>query len=340
MKIYPRSENGIFMLRYTDPRTNRTRRVSTGKRTRKEAEAWAQQFMSENKIASRNSYRKTLGESLWDTYRRVWRYQKSGDRTYHKISLIDRKIGSKLIDQINYEWLNDWVESEYMTGRKPPTVFRDINLISRTLREAHRLEWIDNMPPMPRAPKFNNEKYRWVSDDEEQIILDFFARNQHLRLHDVLLHLVPFLIETGMRLSEARNLPSGLITPTQAAVMDAKNGKNRTVPITSRAHEAWMKLSAIEEWDTDPRRRPRTFRLSQQFGYARDKMGIPDISLHTLRHTCATRLLASGFDLYRVATWLGHSDVSVTQRYAHVQESDLLQGAALLEQRRANLLHK
>lgn len=41
---------------------------------------------------------------------------------------------------------------------------------------------------------------------------------------------------------------------------------------------------------------------------------------HLLRHTFASRAAQAGVSLYKLAAWLGHSDVRTTQRYAHLQE--------------------
>ena len=41
------------------------------------------------------------------------------------------------------------------------------------------------------------------------------------------------------------------------------------------------------------------------------------VSTHVLRHTCATRLLAQGVDIYTVSRHLGHSNVATTDRYLH-----------------------
>lgn len=48
---------------------------------------------------------------------------------------------------------------------------------------------------------------------------------------------------------------------------------------------------------------------------------IKKVRFHDLRHSSATMLLSLGFSLEDIKAWLGHSDISTTQRYAHYLDS-------------------
>ena len=61
-------------------------------------------------------------------------------------------------------------------------------------------------------------------------------------------------------------------------------------------------------------------------------LNIDDVTLHTLRHTCLTRLAQGGMGLLQLQQWAGHSDPKITaDRYVHLRPNDLVGGLDILE---------
>jgi integrase len=118
-----------------------------------------------------------------------------------------------------------------------------------------------------------------------------------------------------------------------------KSDKPRMVPMTQTLVDMIPALNAqaLPDKDTGV---SRWFPLDASAWYMwsniRDdvkKLGsdIDDVGLHTLRHTCITRLALGGMELQRLSMWAGHSDVSITsKRYSHLDVAALLGGKAIL----------
>jgi integrase len=93
-----------------------------------------------------------------------------------------------------------------------------------------------------------------------------------------------------------------------------------------RARQKEMKLllgSAYSDsdyictWDDGRLIRPEY--LSRTFKALLKDSDLPVIRYHDLRHSSASLLIANGFNLKQIQEWLGHSSITTTNRYAHLQ---------------------
>jgi integrase len=67
--------------------------------------------------------------------------------------------------------------------------------------------------------------------------------------------------------------------------------------------------------------------------------GIEDFHFHDLRHTFASNMLLSGASLKDVKEMMGHSDISMTDRYSHLTLTHKLQKQTILADHYLNGAH-
>lgn len=148
--------------------------------------------------------------------------------------------------------------------------------------------------------------------------------------------LLEFLYGSGARISEAVTLtPDALDFEARSVLLRGKGGKQRHVPLGSyaiAALEAYFVrarpglLAARKGAGAVPREvflNARGGALSRQSAWgivsaAAERVGVVDVSPHTLRHSFATHLLEGGADVRVVQELLGHASVTTTQIYTHV----------------------
>ncbi|MCZ6778837.1 MAG: site-specific integrase, partial [Acidobacteria bacterium] len=110
-----------------------------------------------------------------------------------------------------------------------------------------------------------------------------------------------------------------------------KSAKARAVPMTLRLREALRNLpishsEAARDWVfTRYGKHMRCIRTAFANAVKRAGLG-PDVTFHTLRHTFASWYVMAGGDIYRLKDYLGHSEIKMTMRYAHLSPSYRKQG--------------
>ena len=314
MNLKPRSENGIYELRYNG------RRISTGERDYEKAKRAAKVIIqNEGKKPSRRGSRWTLGEALKDTYERIWQHSKSEKEVRYRIGKMSREDGHVDCLDIDYAWLNAYVEKLRERGESNATINRKLSCISKALGEAVKLGFVDARPPIPKQRE-TSKKLRWVNHEEQRHLseetVNLFPRPEA----EFMAALIHSLAYTGARISEfIKAVRLGSYNTRQMTFLDTKNGRDRAIPLVPQIMP-FVKIceSFVLDWP-----KVNVNWCERRFARLRNHCGYPDVTLHTLRHTCASRQVQAGVDLYRVRDWLGHSSITTTERYAHLAPSSL-----------------
>jgi integrase len=147
--------------------------------------------------------------------------------------------------------------------------------------------------------------------------------------------IVQFAVLTGMRRGEITNLrwknidlDKKIIHVVSSPTFRTKAGKKRIVPI----HKKLMPILK-SRFNVDPEkyvfthchRKVKESYVTHKFSDYKTISGIQKKGLHfhSLRHTFASWLVQEGVSLYEVQRLLGHSNISVTEIYSHLQPCQL-----------------
>lgn len=189
-----------------------------------------------------------------------------------------------------------------------------------------------------RLPKVDNEKQRYLTVDEEKKLLSEVLKRTK-QAHDMAL----VSLDAGLRFGEIASLTWGAVEVENGLlrVLDTKSGRDRNVPMTNRLKSLFESMTAGKPAELIF---PNSKGKVQQQIPSAFKRGLADAKLnegiknrkmrasfHTLRHTCASRMVQAGVDLYRVQRLLGHSTPIMTARYSKLADDDLRAAVQAME---------
>jgi len=143
--------------------------------------------------------------------------------------------------------------------------------------------------------------------------------------------MILLMYRAGLRVSEVTNLQCAQVDWVEGTVrVIGKGDKERLVPLEVPV------ISALEQWKAIKPKAKTLFctlqggKLNRRYLNAMlerycHRTQIEHINPHTLRHTYATELLSDGLNIREVQQILGHSDLSTTMIYTHVNPVEIKQ---------------
>jgi integrase len=212
------------------------------------------------------------------------------------------------------------------------TVANELSVLRHMLRLARRWGYLDAAPEivLPRTPR---GRLRYLDTDEIGRLLDACRQSRNR----VLAAVVVLALHTGMRKGEILGLEWERVDLSSARIrlLQTKSGEPRGVPINRAVYDVLIAL------EPDPvRRQGRCFpagndrrgsQIRTAFEAALVRAGITGFRFHDLRHTAASHLVMRGASLKDVQEILGHSDLRMTNRYAHLSPAHLRGAVERLE---------
>ena len=192
---------------------------------------------------------------------------------------------------------------------------------------------------------------RGIERNRRPALTRFLSREEVDRLHAALdgadakgdhqqADIIRLLLLTGCRRGEIVGLRRSEVHDDALVLGDSKTGP-RKVPLGTEARRILERQPQTESpfvfpSPLDPSR-PRGGDLGLWYR-VRKEAGIEDVRLHDLRHTHASHAVMNGVPVPVVSRMLGHSNVRMTLRYAHLGDRDIEAAAERVGQEIATIM--
>jgi integrase len=230
---------------------------------------------------------------------------------------------------INAPMVDEWRQALLAKGNRPATVNAKCSCLRAMFADAVLHGHLASIPALPRQLTKRNTKDRVFSDEEVAAFCQRFTAAGHPAAADLLV----FLLESCCRWGEAERLRGADVDLDRARVTfwETKSGRARSVPLTRRAIDALAPhLPAVPTHRVWPY---AYHQFSWLFSSAKEHLNIDDpaLTIHTTRHTCASRLAAAGIPLHQLMAFGGWTSLQSVQRYLHLHTDALASCVAALE---------
>jgi integrase len=281
----------------------------------------------------------------------------AGTAGYVLKSLLQRIPVGISIDEFSSETLADWRKHVTRHGKpaSSKTIREGISLAQSILKQAHEVWRIPGtgyplLERMPRLdlPKLENQrKPRPISWSEQDRLMEFLP--EHLR------EMTLFAVHTGAREAVICHLlwrwihelePGGMryvvvpqdytkgrretrvlfLNSEAIKVIDRQRGRHPQRVFT------WRRVAKDKE-PASMRRSgyaPLEHMNNSAWQRAREQAGLPEVRVHDLRHTFATRLAAAGVDKSTINQLLWHAPTTITDHYTDASVDRLQQAVEQL----------
>lgn len=245
---------------------------------------------------------------------------------------------SDLAKKIDASEIRGYIEYLMKRGLMKRSIARKLAALRTFYRFMFKMGYIDNNPANSVSTPRQEKRLPSFLEEAEMDELLNLPDDTPMGLRDKAI--MELIYSTGLRVSELINLKlqDVLFNEKLLRVM-GKGNKERIIPFGDLAEQAlreYIKIrkNLLKKGNSDlsdylfinnlgKRMNDRVIRRIVK-KYVNQLAIIKKISPHTLRHSFATHLLNSGMDLRAIQELLGHSRLSTTQIYTHLDLASLI----------------
>lgn len=330
----------IYWVSYRDPNgRTKQKRIGPSKTAAEIFEKKVKVEVVEGKYIDRKEVPKVLMKDFIEESYTPW--CKANNRGYESkkffIAEIERLWGAKNLDELTDEDVERY-KWQMLKAKKTVMFNRVLATISHLYSIAVEFGKIERSP-ITTAKKRIKEKGRLrylLPGDVEKLL-----GNCPERLKSIVIT----ALHTGMRKGEILSLRLGVnldLDKRHISLARTKNDEPRYIPINETLFEALAPLAEEKE--------PGAFLFARKcngspfgdikkgFTAAVDRAKIEDFHFHDLRHTFASNLVMNGADLFAVKELLGHKDIKMTMKYAHLSPEHRTMAVKVLDRVYGNLV--
>jgi integrase len=289
--------------------------------TKAEAQARLKEALQTNPVTPKTRYAAfTLREALALSIQVRWKDTPGGRVAVINANKWLKRFGPEYpLADIKAVDVNQYRQELLKQGKQPSTINHTVSALRAMATDALTYGHINERPQYPPQLKMANTKDRVFGDKEIEAFVAWFLATGKSEYADLFV----FLTETGARIGEVLALKGQDIDLQKGRCVfwKTKNGKPRTIPLTTRAMDA-----LAEHIPPRPTYRVWTLSYAQmrtQFDNAKLALGLPDVTIHTARHTVCSRMSSGGIPLPKLMRYSGHTTLAAVQRYLHLDTEDL-----------------
>lgn len=244
---------------------------------------------------------------------------KAGANTYSRLKLACDAMGNPVADRFTVNTFATYRTQRLAAGIAPNSVNREHAYLRSVFNELRRLGQWKKPNPLAELRQFKVQERELSYLTTEQIRELLATLSEGKNRHAVLIAKV--CLATGARWSEAENLEVRHIRNGRIQFAGTKSGKVRAIPIEDSFERELREHHDKEE----------TGQRLFAYAYAafRDAIDRTGIALqegqltHVLRHTFASHFMMNGGNILVLQRSLGHANLTMTMRYAHLAPDHL-----------------